>query len=151
MSITSTIVAGNTVTDYPSAGPDIADSTAPLTVEHSLVQSTSGNDVTTTGGNIVVDDPLLGGLANNGGPTETMALLPGSPILGDGMGVPEQGIGAGNRLLSDGTYYYTFDAAGNRTAQYQIPATATCRSVRSAIPTPAPTTSRSTLGTTPTS
>ena len=120
MSIVSTIVAGNTVTDYPTAGPDIADSTAPLTVEHLLVQSTSGNGVTTAGGNIVGEDPVLGGLANNGGPTETMALLPGSPILGDGMGVPQQGVGAGNRLLSDGTYYYTFDAAGNRTAQYEI-------------------------------
>ena len=29
-------------------------------------------------------DPMLGPLANNGGPTQTMALLPGSPALGAG-------------------------------------------------------------------
>jgi hypothetical protein len=29
-------------------------------------------------------DPLLGPLQNNGGPTQTMALLPGSPAIGHG-------------------------------------------------------------------
>jgi hypothetical protein len=39
-------------------------------------------------------DPLLGSLHNNGGPTQTMALLPGSPALNAGdlaqLGVPDQ-------------------------------------------------------------
>ena len=30
------------------------------------------------------------------------------------------GGGAGNRLLFDGMYYYTYDAEGNRTARYEI-------------------------------
>jgi CSLREA domain-containing protein len=33
------------------------------------------------GGNIVGQDPLLGPLQNNGGPTQTRALLPGSPAI----------------------------------------------------------------------
>ena len=30
-------------------------------------------------------NPMLGPLQNNGGPTETMALLPGSPAIGTGI------------------------------------------------------------------
>jgi hypothetical protein len=33
---------------------------------------------------VAVLDPLLGPLQNNGGPTQTMALLPGSPAIGHG-------------------------------------------------------------------
>ena len=36
---------------------------------------------TTCGPNIPSSDPLLAALANNGGPTQTQALLPGSPAL----------------------------------------------------------------------
>ena len=43
---------------------------------------------------VYVDDPLLGPLQNNGGPTQTMALLAGSPALTAGdpaqLGVPDQ-------------------------------------------------------------
>jgi hypothetical protein len=44
----------------------------------------------TTTGNQLGVDPLLGPLADNGGPTMTMALLPGSPAIdaGDGTGAP---------------------------------------------------------------
>jgi hypothetical protein len=38
---------------------------------------TRATDITNT-------DPLLGPLANNGGPTQTMALLPGSPAIDKG-------------------------------------------------------------------
>ena len=34
-----------------------------------------------------ISDPELGPLANNGGPTQTMALLPGSPAIGAGTAV----------------------------------------------------------------
>jgi len=52
----------------------------------------------TTTGNQLGVDPLLGPLADNGGPTMTMALLPGSPALdaGDGTGAPaydQRGVG----------------------------------------------------------
>jgi hypothetical protein len=33
-------------------------------------------------------DPKLGPLADNGGPTKTMALLAGSPAIGGGAGCP---------------------------------------------------------------
>ena len=57
------------------------------------VSQTSSNNITGTGGdgglesgyfdNLVdVADPGLGPLANNGGPTQTMALLAGSPAAG---------------------------------------------------------------------
>jgi hypothetical protein len=38
----------------------------------------------TSAGNIFGVDPMLGPLAANGGPTWTMALLPGSPAIGGG-------------------------------------------------------------------
>ncbi len=40
--------------------------------------------MTDTGGTIMGQDPTLGPLQNNGGPTETMALLPGSPAIDAG-------------------------------------------------------------------
>ena len=36
---------------------------------------------------LVNTNPLLGPLAGNGGPTQTMALLPGSPAIGAGVAV----------------------------------------------------------------
>ena len=38
--------------------------------------------------NLINTDPLLGPLADNGGPTQTMALLPGSPAINAGVAVP---------------------------------------------------------------
>ena len=35
-------------------------------------------------GNLVGVAPGLGGMADNGGPTQTIALLPGSPAIGTG-------------------------------------------------------------------
>jgi len=52
----------------------------------------------TAPGDIQNSDPLLGPLADNGGPTETQALLPGSPAIdaGDNLGCPatdQRGVG----------------------------------------------------------
>lgn len=71
-----------------------------LTLSNSIVANSAGGDVigtyTDSGFNIVEDgsgvthftsrsgDPLLGPLANNGGPTLTHALLPGSPAVNAG-------------------------------------------------------------------
>src|SRR5262245_50228004 len=44
----------------------------------------AGGLVNGVNGNIVGADPKLGPLADNGGPTQTMALLPGSPALNAG-------------------------------------------------------------------
>ena len=115
VTIVNTIVAGNT----SSGAPDIEDTYGTVSASHSLVESAAGNDVTATDGNIVGVDPDLGSLADNGAATETMALAADSPILGAGIGADQTAVGAGNRLLFDGTYFLTYDAAGNRTAQFK--------------------------------
>lgn len=52
--------------------------------EPNIIQnfSNSGGVFTNTG--VITNNPLLGPLANNGGPTPTMALLPGSPAIDAG-------------------------------------------------------------------
>jgi hypothetical protein len=82
------IIAGNTAVD----GPDI---------EASFVGSQGHNLIGNTNGGSGFDptdllnvNPLLGPLRDNGGPTQTMALLPGSPALNAGdpnqLGTPDQ-------------------------------------------------------------
>ncbi len=67
LTILNSIVAGNTAPGY---GPDVAGS------------ADGAND-------LIGGDPKLGPLADNGGPTRTMALLPGSPAIGAGGPVGE--------------------------------------------------------------
>jgi hypothetical protein len=81
--IRSTIIAGNT-------GGDVFGSVA-AAGDHNLIgdgtgmsglaNGVNGNQVGTTAAPI---SPLLGPLADNGGPTKTMALLPGSPSINTG-------------------------------------------------------------------
>jgi hypothetical protein len=52
-------------------------------------QQASGQDDPPCVAGVVFADPLLGPLADNGGPTMTMALLPGSPAIGAGTDCPE--------------------------------------------------------------
>ena len=77
------IIAGNTAT----TGPDLVhDPDSVLTIDYSLIGDTSGSAITAaTGTGNVLDQPaLLGPLADNGGPTQTHALLPGSPAIDAG-------------------------------------------------------------------
>ena len=89
-SVGDTIVAGNTGS---SANPDCygAFSSVGYKLIGSGIGSTGfnnfGDQVGTSGSPI---DPLLGPLQNNGGPTQTMALLPGSPAIDQG--VTEAGV-----------------------------------------------------------
>jgi hypothetical protein len=53
---------------------------------HNLFSDTPGVALDPT--DLVNTDPLLGPLADNGGPTMTMALLPGSPAIDAGVPVP---------------------------------------------------------------
>jgi hypothetical protein len=60
------------------------------------------NRVGTTSGTIsgtppLTANPLLGPLQNNGGPTQTMALMPGSPVIG--VGIPVAGVTIDQRGL----------------------------------------------------
>ncbi len=62
---------------------------------YNLIGNTFGTTITgTTAGNLLNVDPLLGPLQNNGGPTATLALLPGSPAIDQGrpfgIAVPDQ-------------------------------------------------------------
>lgn len=77
----SSIVANNTALGVPS---DIE--TLDAVINHSLIGDTTGSgiDANTGTGNLLNIDPLLGPLADNGGPTQTHALLPGSPAIDAG-------------------------------------------------------------------
>jgi len=83
LTINNTIVAGNTGEDI--YGPVQATSNNNLigngTGITNLSQISSSNLIGTIADHI---NPLLGPLQNNGGPTETMALLPGSPAINAG-------------------------------------------------------------------
>ena len=70
--ITGSIVWGNSGNDVGLA--------AEVTFSHDVLGTIAAGIVQTdAGGNLTGVDPLLGPLQNNGGPTETRALLPGSP------------------------------------------------------------------------
>jgi hypothetical protein len=57
-----------------------------LSLNHNLFSDAPGVALDPT--NLIDTDPLLGPLANNGGPTLTQALLPGSPAIDAGVAVP---------------------------------------------------------------
>ena len=96
LTLQNSIVSGNT---DDGAAPDVLafGAAIDLIVEHSLIGDTTGFEVTATSGtgNILNQSALLGPLTDNGGPTLTHALLPGSP-----------GIDAGSNALA-------VDADGN--------------------------------------
>ncbi len=71
----------------PRAVPDVgAQATVGLTLDSSLVEGLIDPDITVTeaGTNIRGVAPVIGALASNGGPTQTRALLPGSPAIDAG-------------------------------------------------------------------
>jgi parallel beta-helix repeat protein len=80
----NTLIAGNTA---PSSGPDVRGT---LTSQgHNLIGNGSSATITPTTGDQIGTaaapiNPLLGPLANNGGPTQTRPLLNGSPALNAG-------------------------------------------------------------------
>jgi hypothetical protein len=85
-SLFNTIVALNTVGSGASAtASDIAGNVASASASNLIGTGGSGGLTNKTNGNQVgVANPLLGPLANNGGPTQTIALLVGSPAIGAG-------------------------------------------------------------------
>jgi parallel beta-helix repeat protein len=112
----NTIIANNTATPYPDCfGP--FDSYG-----YNLIESTGGGctitEVDNPGTNITGQDPNLGPLQDNGGPTETHALLPGSPAIDAGSctdigGSPvsgdQRGVGRPQGIASDiGAYEYKY-------------------------------------------
>jgi CSLREA domain-containing protein len=80
--IKNTIVANNTVGSGGS-GPELFGTFN--SQDYNLIKTTAGATLTgNTTHNITGQDPSLGPLANNGGPTMTHALLPGSPAIDAG-------------------------------------------------------------------
>ena len=126
LSLIDDTVAGNAATN--EGGANNLDGTGPTTLQNTIVDNGPaatgpnclGTSFVSAGGNLedtspsqcgltqpsdlVGVDPLLGPLADNGGPTDTMALLPGSPAIGhipaancqstvDQRGLPRPGVG----------------------------------------------------------
>jgi predicted outer membrane repeat protein len=82
LNLASTIIANNTDTNGANEIFDLGNSTVNAT--NSLIQVTTGFTFGTNTANITGQNPLLGPLANNGGPTQTHALLAGSPAIDTG-------------------------------------------------------------------
>ena len=89
VSLINTIVAGNTGTTHPDVSGTLT------SLGHNLIGKTDGSSgwigSDLTGTEAAPLDPLLAALGNYGGPTQTMALLPGSPAIGaggSGAGIP---------------------------------------------------------------
>ena len=82
----STLVAGNS--ERRSQTPDCFNFSGGTLASQgqSLIGSTKGCDFTSSAGDVTGVDPKLAPLADNGGPTTTHALIPGSPALGKGSG-----------------------------------------------------------------
>jgi predicted outer membrane repeat protein len=73
----NTILWGNTAD--ACCGPQIYNSSSTLSIWDSIVQGGYAG-----GTNIIITDPMLGPLGNNGGFTQTLALLPGSSAIDAG-------------------------------------------------------------------
>ena len=95
--VANSIVAGNRAVG--GKAPDCLGKL--LSAGYNLVQSDDGCKIRgTMTGNVVGKDPKLSPLAKNGGPTETMALLAGSPAI-DGGNPAKPGSGNGACELTD--------------------------------------------------
>ena len=108
VTLLSTIVAGNTDSGgvpHDVGGQLQSDSTNNLIGDGSgmtgISNGTGGNQVGTDSNPI---DPLLGALASNGGPTQTMALLAGSPAInaGSALTTVSYPIGVGDTTITVG-------------------------------------------------
>ncbi len=74
-----TLTLKNTILANSPSGGDCASSGG--TINASGANLVEDGTTCTIPGNLITADPQLGPLANNGGPTQTMALLPGSPAI----------------------------------------------------------------------
>ena len=88
--LSSALIGDNTA----ATGPDLYDGFGQsFTAAFSLIESTADATINSTGPNVTGQDPKLGPLADNGGPTLTQALLAGSPALdkGNARGTDQRG------------------------------------------------------------
>jgi hypothetical protein len=82
---TNTTVIGNN-SQNPGNASNGDDVSGRIAASYSLIGQTSGATITDDGGNFFDVNPMLdpGGLRSNGGPTQTVALVQGSPADGTG-------------------------------------------------------------------
>ncbi len=78
-----TLQIGDTILNMGASGANISDFGTVTSLGYNL-SSDNGGGVLTGPGDQINTDPLLGPLQNNGGPTFTHALLPGSPAINTG-------------------------------------------------------------------
>jgi CSLREA domain-containing protein len=81
LNLKGSILAGNTGT---ASAPDCGGTGSVNSQGNNLIGNTSGCTVTAQGSDITGQDPLLGPLADNGGPTQTHALAANSPAIDKG-------------------------------------------------------------------
>lgn len=80
ITLTNSVVAGNTA----ATDPDMSSSTGSFAAAFSLIGNPGAATITDNGGNLMNVAAQLGALANNGGPTQTMQPLAGSPLIDAG-------------------------------------------------------------------
>jgi CSLREA domain-containing protein len=148
--VRSTIIAANTQTQ--SGGIDVEGgfTSSGFNLIGTSTGSTGFTAVTDmTGTNAALLNPLLGPIQNNGGPTDTMALLDGSPALDKGFAFsnnidqrsqtrPRDNPGIPNATGGDGSDIGAFEADTNLVGPSPTP-TATATSTPTATPAPIPT------------
>jgi hypothetical protein len=97
--IRNTIVSQNTATDGPDvSGSFVADPFTSISAAFSLIGSVDPNSpLNQTGPNLLGQDPQLGPLAGNGGPTQTQKPALTSPVIDQGaafgLGTDQRGLG----------------------------------------------------------
>ena len=75
-----TATLSNSIVSNSTMGSDVDGTGVVFTTGVNIIQDGS----IAAGANVIVADPLLGPLADNGGPTQTHAILPGSPAVNAG-------------------------------------------------------------------
>jgi hypothetical protein len=112
----ATVEIGNTILKTGASGANISSSNATVISNGHNLSNDDAAGLLSGPGDLINTDPMLnpGGLQNNGGPTLTIALLPGSPAINSGdpnssardqryylrNGVPDRGA-----FESDGTHH----------------------------------------------
>jgi hypothetical protein len=118
-----TIVAGNS---RGFAGPFRDDIFRAVSARYCLIGDNTGATITNNGGNQIGTggspiDPLLGPLADNGGPTMTHALSAGSPAIDAGDPAARVAVGTVPRCDQRGApYTRVFDGLGSGTARIDM-------------------------------
>jgi hypothetical protein len=79
-----TLQIGNTILNAGASGANIANNGGTVASHGYNLSSDDGGGFLTGPGDLINTDPLLGPLQDNGGPTLTHALLPGSPAIDAG-------------------------------------------------------------------